>query len=629
MTCCTGCEVIEKILGILAPSKIGDAVGKAFWMRITFFCLSMMLMAGSATAQVNVTTWQDDTLRTGQNINENILTPGNLASSNFGQLCSAALDGQAYAQPLELSNVTFNGTQYASLVYVVTQMNTLFVINGTPPAAGNPCTIVTSLSLNPTGLYPVDCNYLGAQNCQTIAPTVGALGTPVIQMVPNSNGTLYVVTENQNTPVGTPPSTWYHYLHAVNLDQVAELTPPVQIFPPGPALFVTQNSYWSRHHIQRPGLLLVGNYLYIAFSMMDGNVPVFNGSLFRYDVTNLTAPPLHFMVTPDLQREGGGIWQGGAGLAYGPDDSGNNYLYFNTGDGTWNGVSTWGDSFIKLDPNLLTVAASFTPADQSYRDCQNPFTDVDFGSGGVLLTPATSNWPYLAISGDKEGGLWVMDRLNPGGFNLGQCSPGCGACSPTLQNESNQNLQTVWMGGGNGSGPTVHNNLAYWNNFVYVAPVNSAISQYQICNDNGSGLPLCSAPVNGGAYGVTITTTYGATPAISATSESTNGILWVIAGDFAAMSQRPAQLYAFNASTMQALYVNSGQGSVCPQVDGMSPATKFSVPTIANGYVYLGTQSFQNGVNTGTGMFYIFGLNRQCTQAPKKSPPAKSVKLVK
>jgi hypothetical protein len=575
-----------------------------------------------AQAQTSVTTWQYDTLRTGQNVNETVLTPTNVSSSTFGQLCSANLNGQVYAQPLVLSNVTFSGTQYASLVYVVTEMNTLYVINGTPPAQGTPCSVVATLSLNPPGQYPVDCNYLGAQNCGTVNPVVGALGTPVIQSVPNSNGVLYVVTETQDVASGMP-ANWYHYLHAVNLDQLAELTPPVHIYPPGPVWYATQISYWSRHHIQRPGLLLVNNNeLYIGFSMMDGTQPLVNGSIFGFNTANLSLTPNYFATSPDTKRDGGGIWQGGAGLAYGPDKAGNNYIYFNTANGSWDGTAFFGDSFLKVNPNLgsSAVAGSFTPADQTYRACLDPYTDIDFGSGGVMLTPASANWPYLAVSGDKEGGIWLMDRTSPGGYHPGTCQA-CQFCDTTTQDAADENLQTVWLG--TGKGPAMHNNPAYWNNFVYIAPVAAAnssatISQYQLCNNSGSGKPFCNAPVIAtAAGGHPIKATYGATPTISANG-STNGILWAISGVGSALSTTPSQLFAIDATTMQGLYASSGFGSTCQQVDQLFASTKFSVPTVANGFVYIGGQSANTTPqNTGQGTFYIFGLGRTCGQSRK------------
>jgi hypothetical protein len=51
--------------------------------------------------------------------------------------------------------------------------------------------------------------------------------------------------------------------------------------------------------------------------MMDGNAPLPNGSVFGYITGNLSATPLYFATTPDGSRLGGGVWQGGSGLAYG------------------------------------------------------------------------------------------------------------------------------------------------------------------------------------------------------------------------------------------------------------------------------------------------------------------------
>ena len=59
---------------------------------------------------------------------------------------------------------------------------------------------------------------------------------------------------------------------------------------------------------------------------------------------------------------------------------------------------------------------------------------------------------------------------------------------------------------------------------------------------------------------------------------------------------------------MQHLY-NSNQCNG----DNIHSAIAFTVPTVANGHVYVGAQS-DNSVNVGLGSFYIFGLiaNQTC-----------------
>jgi hypothetical protein len=101
----------------------------------------MAVMSSPSVAQApsgpsfNVLMWQNDYGRTGMNLQEqNLAYP----LGGFGQLCHANLDGQVYAQPLEVTNVqvTANGSShhYNSVVYVVTQWGTLHAIDGTPPS---------------------------------------------------------------------------------------------------------------------------------------------------------------------------------------------------------------------------------------------------------------------------------------------------------------------------------------------------------------------------------------------------------------------------------------------------------------------------------------------------------------
>ncbi len=54
----------------------------------------------------NITQYHVDTQSTGANLTETQLTPSNVNAADFGQLYNTPLDGQVYAEPLVLTNVT-------------------------------------------------------------------------------------------------------------------------------------------------------------------------------------------------------------------------------------------------------------------------------------------------------------------------------------------------------------------------------------------------------------------------------------------------------------------------------------------------------------------------------------------
>src|SRR5579862_5168056 len=87
------------------------------YVTVVLFCVLaafvVVLLAPASSAQsfcsgtgVCVLTWQNDTYRTGDNLDESTITHGSIQNDNFGQLCLAQLDGQVFAQPLVVTNVT-------------------------------------------------------------------------------------------------------------------------------------------------------------------------------------------------------------------------------------------------------------------------------------------------------------------------------------------------------------------------------------------------------------------------------------------------------------------------------------------------------------------------------------------
>jgi hypothetical protein len=82
----------------------------------------------------------------------------------------------------------------------------------------------------------------------------------------------------------------------------------------------------------------------------------------------------------------------------------------------------------------------------------------------------------------------------------------------------------------------------------------------------------------------------GVTPSISANG-TTNGIVWAIERQDRlglASGTKPAVLHAYDATNIANELYNSGQAGTRDQA---APGTKYVVPTVANGRVYVGTQT--------------------------------------
>jgi hypothetical protein len=168
--------------------------------------LLLTFLLGAARQQfaqtTNLTTGHQDipaictgcVYRTGQNLQENTVTYSNLSKSTFGQFCNyTTLDGQVFGQPLVAANVKWGGGQARTVVYVATMNGSLYAFDGTPSAPGGSpsgCTLLsgTPVSLLLSGESAPTCNNLGGGHCQTIAPNVGVLGTPVISTTTLGDG---------------------------------------------------------------------------------------------------------------------------------------------------------------------------------------------------------------------------------------------------------------------------------------------------------------------------------------------------------------------------------------------------------------------------------------------------------
>jgi len=160
-------------------------------------------------------------------------------------------------------------------------------------------------------------------------------------------------------------------------------------------------------HLNRPGLLLQDNTIYVAFGA-HADFPPWQGWVFAYDATTLR-PFAPYLVR--ASGDGGGIWQAGNGLV--GDETGS--VYFMTGnrspfDREASPPDDARNSFVKLrrTSNALIEVDRFTPPN---RERLLDPCDVDLGSAGPVLLPGTNQ---LAGAG-KEGMLYLIDtaRMRP------------------------------------------------------------------------------------------------------------------------------------------------------------------------------------------------------------------------
>lgn len=584
-----------------------------FLQAAIFSTFSSMLDAQN----VNVLTWHNDIGRTGQNTNETTLTQSNVTQNKFGKICSAALDGMVYSQPLVVTNVNFNGSGSKAVAYVVTQKDSVYAIDTTNCHVLNTNGMPKSLFL--AGEEPAQCADVGTNN---ICPAIGILGTPVVEITgtsPFTTGTLYAVAESECPGCGSNgTNVFYHRLWALDITSLAETNGGhVQICPSGcGGTKYPTGSDFSKAHYNRPGLLFLdstqtngNNMVYAAFSMIDAGLNDPNGFIWAYDAHHIsTTAPFPYETTPGTSKRRGGIWQAGAGLMAAKDVNGGYHLYFSTGDGDFDldqsqSPNTDGaDSFLKLNTDLGTLSVSpqpyyFTPADQFWRGCTSPFNDQDFGSGGTLAIPEGSFSPpqYFAVKPDKENYLWVMDRTFPGGYNGGGNNQNCGSsqnCNTPCAN-ANNNVENFQFSTSSQDRSTP----AFWSGMVsssdqgelYLAGTFDQLKRYPVstsCNP----APICTAAAGTSVDPTGTAIGYSATPSVSSNGTTLNtGVVWAVKGKSTVTT--PAVLYAFKADTLAELYDTNQCFINHVQLDRPGLPTTFAVPTIANGQVYIGTQT--------------------------------------
>jgi hypothetical protein len=489
-------------------------------------------------------TWHNDTSRTGQNLQETILTPSNVNSTTFGKIFSYPVDGDIFGQPLFVYNVTIPNKGTFNVVYVVTENDSVYAFDANGVNTGP---LWQDVFINPSkGITPIPCKDTGSDPHCPYETVIGISGTPVIDL---SRGTMYLVAATKEN------SRYVQRLHALDITSGAEkfggpvvITASVKGTGAGSKNGIV--SFSPLHENQRSGLLLLNGVVYIGWASY-GDVAPFHGWFLAYNAGTLARVAV-FNSTPN--GSDGGVWQSGG--AFSVDPSG--HIYLQTGNGSFDvnsGGVDRGDSFLKLNAKSLTVADYFTPYNQSVLDSG----DLDLGSGaGVILPRQSGNFPNEIVSAGKQGIIYVVNRSNMGKFHA----------------TTDHVIQKV-----QGSAEGYWSSAAYWNNNVYFSGRADFLSQYSLSNGLLSTSAVTQAPTR---FSV------GSTPAVSAHGSS-NGIVWALEKPNKIKGViPPAILHAYNATNVSQELYNSTQAGTR---DVPGPAITFAIPTVMNGKVYVGSET--------------------------------------
>ncbi len=586
----------------------------------------------------NITQYHVDAQSTGANLTETQLTPSNVNATDFGQLYNTPLDGQVYAEPLVLTNVAITagpntvGTPgtYPSVVFVATQNDSLYAINAANGAILWHRTFLDTT--NPDDALPGATSVTTIPSADTdstdINPEVGITSTPVID--PSTN-IIYVLPNTKEIVGGN--AYYVQRLHAINVSNGTDAAPsfvigtttngntnstPVYVNGTGDGNVNGVVQFNALRENNRPALSLVNGMVYAEWASHGDNGP-YHGWVVEWNITNLLTQGMVLagVLCTDPNGGEGGIWGGGGGLTFDPDETFNGQpaFYCETGNGDPRGGppplnaegfpsdDDYYESLVKVEADPTTSAANqnsngwglkivdyFTPYNVNALDD----ADEDFGSGSPLVLPDSAGipgHPHLIVAAGKEGTIYLLDRDNLGKFNVNDdnvlnsvYNPSTGITTPPVL--INGSLST----------PAYYHGTLYW-----VAGYDSNAWSYVVAPNPAPDPPTVPVatlePTSETANG-----DFGYLPGsvmISAdgSEDPDGGIVWI-------MDLNNGELHAYSTQSLSTELWNSGPGSIS--------GVKFAVPTVANGQVFVGTQD----------SLQVFGITGPGTPAQPPNAPA-------
>lgn len=384
-------------------------------------------------------------------------------------------------------------------------------------------------SLLPSGATAVPVNVQGCSGT-TKYSQIGIVSTPVIDP---STSTIYVVSSTyENLKV-------IHRLHALDVTTGLERTgSPVVITGSYLQNGITYH-FVDTHQMNRPGLLLVNGNVYIAFGSPGCNGGD-QGWIMAYNKTSLQ-PEGAFDDEPGGRFAA--VWQQGAGIS--ADASGR--IYAATGEGSFSAGVDLPVSVFKLWQNssTLKLADWFTP----YNWQALSTSDLDVNNAVLILPTQPGTHPYEAVAVGKEGTIYLVDRTNLGHF--------CTTCT-TMDTNIVQELHKAVPNTGS---------PVYWNGALYFNG-GSQVEVYKLNQGLLPATPTYSAGVREAGH------------LLISSNGTADGIIWDLSVS--------GVLWAMNTQTLSVIYTSlqAANGR-----DVVPPIAHFATPIVADGKVFIGTQT--------------------------------------
>jgi hypothetical protein len=582
--------------------------GRGKPVRKTFRPRLERLETRLAPANADVLSFHNDSFLTGQNLQEEVLTPANVNATSFGKLFSQPVDGPIYAQPLYKANLMIGGTPH-NVAFVATEHDSVYAFD----LVDNPVTGLSATQLWKTsfintaaGITPIPASELGNPD---IVPEIGITGTPVID---GSTNTLYVDARTREVR-----GSVVHYvqkLHALDITTGAEkfggpytIGDTTQGGPDGgwtntTSIVVAGTGdgagpdgmvrFNAARQLQRPALQLASGVVYVAWASQADFRP-YHGWVIGFNASTLQ-PVRWFNTTPNAG--GAGIWESGGGLSVDPQGN----LYFAEGNGFGANAydpahGNYSESVLKLSPSgsQFNVADYFTPHEWQTLDIQ----DADLGSGGVMLLPdfvGSAAHPHLMVELGKSGKLYLIDRDNMGRLN----NPG-----PDPTGGPDLVVQTVTAGQRGVWGNPAFFQVNATTGIIYYHGSDDVLKGYMITNGHIDDTNILRSNF--------LSQFPGTQPVVSANgiaspTSPTNSIVWELQVDAHGLGQQPntpAILRAFSTTNLATELYDSSQTGLRDQPDH---GNKFTSLTVTNGHGLIGTFGF----------FSVYGLFPTATAAP-------------